>query len=153
MEVNFLQSLFILRVLWFGCCYVVVWIILIFSIVSIFFYCLFISRRVESVRGIGLRGDRFYWIVEFFGIDVCIGVLSRGRVVSFIGVVVFSLIVVYGQSQFFLVIVYFFRVVLVVRGLGTVSLVVKCFGRIRVLVRVGCIQWIVVIGGVVGVIV
>lgn len=153
MEVNSLQSLFTLRALWSGCCHVVVWTILTPSTVSTLSHCLSTSRRVESARGTGLRGDRSHWTVESLGTDVCVGVLSRGRAVGPTGAVVSSLTAAHGQSQSLLVTVHPPRAALAVRGLGTVSLVVKRSGWTRVLVRVGCIQWTVVTGGAVGVIV
>lgn len=123
------------------------------STVSTLSNCLSTSRRVESARGTGLRGDSSHWAVESLWTDVCLGILCRGRAVGSTGAVVAGLTAAHGQSQSLLVTVHPPRAALTVRGLGAVSLVVEGPGRTRVLVRVGCIQWTVVTSGAVGVIV
>lgn len=153
MDIYSLKSLFTLRALWSGCCHVVVKTILTPGTVSTLSHCLSTSRRVESARGTGLRGDRSHWTVESLWTDVCVGILCRGGAVGPTGAVVAGLTDAHRQSQSLLVTVHPSRAALAVRGLGAVSLVVEGPGRTRVLVRVGCIQRTVVTSGAVGVIV
>lgn len=142
-----------LRTLGSCSCHIVLWAVLTPCTVSALLHSLSPSGWVEGARGTRLRCDSSHWTVETLGTNVGIGILCGGGAVGPTCTVVPSLTAAHWLREPILITVHSSWAGLTVRQLGPVGLVVKRPGGTGVLVGVGCVEWAVVSGGTVGVIV